>query len=370
MDFAFLKKISLPKLGSVFGRSRSIVGIDIGDASVKVVQLKKDQERAVLETYGELKTDRYLKKSEGMLGGGVLRFIDADIASMISDVISESNVTAKEAVVSIPSTSSFVTLVEFPTADRAEVTKAIPFEARKYIPIPISEVALDWQIIDEGDTAQPGERTKVLLVAVPKEILSKMHRIFEITKVKIKSLEIETFSLVRSLIGHDKSPTAIVNIGAQSSSIVIVDRGVVMLSHTIDRGAHELTTALARGLGITAERAEAFKYEIGLSDRPEDREISSVITPLIELQLSELQRIIASYNRGTERSIEKVYLTGGGSRLKGIIDYTARRFGLETTTPNPFTRVTYPAFMQPILKDVGPSFPVAVGLALREISTK
>ncbi|MBI2055221.1 MAG: type IV pilus assembly protein PilM [Candidatus Sungbacteria bacterium] len=371
MAFDFLKKIGLPRISIPgFSGSKSIVGIDIGVSSVKVVQLRKESERGILETYGELKTAPYLKTGEGGVGGGFLRFLDSDISGLLKDVMRESNITTNKAVVAIPAISSFVTLVQLPTTDRAEVAKAVEFEARKYVPIPISEVSLDWQIIDEGDLApaDAANKTKVLLVAVPKEVVAKYNRVFEEAKLVIKGLEVETFSLVRSLIGHDKSPTALINIGSQSTTIAIVDRGVVMLSHNLDRGSNDLTSALSRGLGITLERANAFKQEIGLSDHPEDKEIASVISPLVEILLSELERIINSYNRTTERRVEKVYLTGGGSRLKGFVDQTAKRLGLETIQPNPFSRVTYPAFMQPILKDLGPTFPVAVGLALREIT--
>ncbi|MBI4134865.1 MAG: type IV pilus assembly protein PilM [Candidatus Sungbacteria bacterium] len=367
----FLKKFGVKGLGlPEIIPSKSVVGIDVGVSSVKVVQLKKDREHALLETYGELKTGPYLKSSEGEIGGGFLRFLDSQIVEMIKDVLRESNVTAREAVAAVPAISSFVTLVQVPSRDRGEVTQAIPFEARKYIPIPISEVALDWQIIDDGDEGAHASKTRVLLVAVPREVVSKFERVFQSAEIRLKSLEIETFSLVRSLIGQDKAVTALVNIGSQSTTVAIVDRGVVMLSHNIERGSNELTNALARGLGITLLRADTFKHEVGISDRPEDREVSSVMTPLIEILFSEIERIVNAYNRSTERKIERINLTGGGSRLKGLVDYTAKRFGIETLHGNPFRRVTYPPFMQPILKDLGPTFSVAVGLALHEITPR
>ena len=374
MDFEFLKKLSLPSFPNfLLGGRRSFVGIDIGFSSVKVVQLRKESERAILETYGELRTAPYLKNVDGNgIGSGFLRFRDSDIIEMLADILREANVTANQAVFAVPSTSSFITVAELPTADRDEVAKAIQFEARRYIPIPISEVLLDWQIIDEGDTAETGPvaKTKVILVAVPKDVIGKFERVAKGANLTLTGLEIETFSMVRSLMANDKTITALINYGSQSSTVTVVDERVVMLSHSIDRGSNELTSALARGLNITLERAEAFKTEVGISERPEDREVASVMSPLIELLFSEIDRILGSYNRKTERRIERVVITGGGSRIKGLIDYTAKRFGLETIQVNPFSRVTYPAFMQPILKDIGPSFATAVGLALRNITPK
>ncbi|MBI2096792.1 MAG: type IV pilus assembly protein PilM [Candidatus Sungbacteria bacterium] len=371
MAFEFIKKLTLPPLPGIFSFSgkRSFVGIDIGFSSVKVVQLRKENERAILETYGELRTSPYLKNVDGNgIGSGFLRFRDSDIIEMLTDILREGNVTTNQAVLAVPSVSSFVTSVELPTKDPDEIARAVPFEARRYIPIPISEIALNWQIIDGGETPEPAAKTKVLLVAVPKDVVNKFERIVKGLNLTLAGLEIETFSLVRSLVGHDKTITALINYGAQSTTVTIVDGGVVMLSHNIDRGSNELTSALARGLGIAPERAEAFKTEVGLSDRPEDREITSVMSPLVEILISEIERILASYNRKTERRIERIILTGGGSRVKGLIDHTAKRFGLETIQVNPFSRVTYPPFMQQILKDIGPSFAVAVGLALRNIT--
>lgn len=371
MAFEFLKRLTLPKVQlSAIGLTQ-IVGIDVGISSVKVVQLKKESEHAVLETYGELKTGPYLKEADGAAGGGFLRFQDSDVAAMLKDVMKESNVTTDRAVIAVPAVSSFVTMVELPSSDPGEIKQAVPFEARKYIPIPISEVLLDWQIIDEGD--QPtgdASKTKVLLVAVPKEVINKFNRVAELAGIHISGLEVETFSLVRSLVGHDKSVTAIVNIGSESTTIAVVDRGVMRLSHNIDRGSDDVSNALARGLGVGQERAVQAKHEIGLSDRPEDRESASVIIPIIELLLAEIERVISAYNRTTERKIERITMSGGGSKLKGLVDYTAKRFGVETIEGNPFRRITYPAFMQPILKDIAPSFGVAVGLALREITPK
>ncbi|OHA01076.1 MAG: hypothetical protein A3H71_02545 [Candidatus Sungbacteria bacterium RIFCSPLOWO2_02_FULL_48_13b] len=372
MNFDFLKKLTPVGLPSFLSLGRkSFVGIDIGFSSVKVVQLRKESERAILETYGELRTEPYLKNIDGGIGSGFLRFRDSDIIEMLTDVVREANVTTNQAVAAIPSISSFVTAIDVPTDNPEEIAKAVPFEARRYIPIPIGEVKLDWQVLESREEGEkPKQKTKVLLVAVPNDVITKMERVITGANLKLSGLEVETFSLVRSLVGRDKTVTALINYGSQSTTVVIVDSGIAMLSHNIDRGSNELSTALGRGLSVTAERADAFKSEIGLSDRPEDREITSVMIPLVEILFAEIERILNLYDRKTERRIERVILTGGGSRLKGIVDYTAKRFGLETIGPNPFTRVTYPPFMQPILKDIGPTFGVAVGLALRNITPK
>lgn len=367
INIPFLKKINIPKLSLFFlgGHVGKVVGVDIGMFSTKVVQLRYESERAILESYGELLNEKYFKQSSGM-GGGFLRYTDKDVAQLIKDVFAESNITSKDAVFSIPAASGFVIKISLPRISPREVASAIPYEARKYIPIPISEVVLDWDIVN----TEQGDSTEVLLVAVPREVVEKYKRIAELAGVNPRALEVETFSLVRSLVGHDPTPTAIVNFGFRSTTLAIVDEAKLRVSHSFDRGANELTKALERGLNVNTERAEAIKRDIGLGERVEDKEINSVMVPFLQTLLGEIERLVDMYNRKSPRKIQKMNLTGGGSELKGLVELCATHFGLEVTRGNPFARVVSPAFMQPILREIGPYFSVAVGLALHEITNR
>ncbi|MBI2640473.1 MAG: type IV pilus assembly protein PilM [Candidatus Sungbacteria bacterium] len=367
VDIPFFKKITFPKfsLGFIFGKPTSVIGIDIGTHSAKVVQLKYESERAILETYGELLTEGYLKSAGG--GGGFLRYLDSDISSLLKDLLRESNVTTKEAVLSVPAEASFITLISFPRISKREIDAAVPYEARKYVPIPAAEVVLDWDIFEsEAET----DTIDVLLVAVPREIVEKYKRVAELAGIHARALEVETFSIVRSLMGTDPTPTAIINLGQTSTTLSLVDRGRVRISHNFSRGSQELTRALERGMNITRERAEEIKRTTGLSERIEEREITSIMAPLVETLFAEIERMIALYNRKAPRKIQKINLTGGGSNLKGIVDYVSGKFGVEVSRGNPFARMVTPAFMQPTLREIGPSFSVAAGLALREITTR
>jgi len=367
MDIAFFKKLKLPQfsLRSLTPKPSRVIGIDIGIHSTKVVQLKYDRGRAILETYGELLNSGYLKSTE-TTGSGFLRYRDNDIATILKDIMREANVSVSDAVISIPASSSFITTIYFPRVSKKEINQAVPYEARKYIPIPISETVLDWDIIEENES----DMIEVLLVAVPKEILQKFKRVAGLAGINPLALEVETLSLVRSLVGQDPLPTAIINLGYLSTTLALVDKGRLRVSHNFGRGSHEFTRVLERGLNISQERAEAIKKEVGLSEKAEEREISSVIIPLLETLITEAERLISVYNRKASRKIQKINLTGGGSHLKGLIEYTAAKFGLEVTRGDPFSRIVTPAFLQPMLREIGPNLSVAVGLALHEITIR
>lgn len=365
----FFKKLSIPKFlfSYLGGKPERVVGIDIGTYSTKVVQLRYEKERAILETYGELINYEYLKKTEIASAFGFLRYSDKDIGNLLKDTLKESNVTARDAIVAIPSGSSFTTVISLPMVPKKEIYRAIPYEARKYIPIPISEVSLDWEIV-ELDTEN--NTYKILIVAVPNEVISKFKRVIENVNIRLRALEIEMFSLIRSLIGHDPTPTAIINLGHLSACMIVTDRAQLRLSRNFTRGSREISRMLEKGLGVSFERADAIKRDVGLSEEMENKEISSVMYPAIETLMNEIERNISLYNRKAARKIQKINLTGGGSNLKGIVEYTSSKFGIEVTRGNPFSRVVSPAFMQPILREIGPSLSVATGLALREITIK
>lgn len=368
-NIPFFKKIKFPTLDIGFGRKKSnFLGIDIGALSVKAVQLREEGGKAVLEQYGELKTANYLKKTgeEIVMGAGFLRFLESDIAIMLKDLIKESNMTASQVIFSIPTPSAFIMSIDFPRLPKEEIESAIPFEAKRYIPIPLTEVSLDWEVIDEEDE----KNLKILLVAVPKEIINKYKRIGELTKLDVLSVEVENFSFNRSLSDRRGSPAAIVQLGAQTTNITVTEKGIIRLSRNIERGSHEITRMLARSLNIDINRAEDFKINVGLSDKPEEKEMVDVMLPIVDSLFREILRIINSYNRSVTEKVEIIKLSGGGANLLGLVDFVTKLSGVETLRASPFSKVVYPAFMQPILRDIGPNFSVAVGLALREIASR
>jgi len=364
MDIPFLKKLSLPEGGLFTHKPANIVGIDIGTFSTKVVQLKYEKERGILETYGELLNESYFAENPG---SSLIHRSDTEIVTVVQEILKEANVTTKEAVFSIPAGSSFITTIQFPHMLESELKEAIPFETRRYIPIPVSEVVLDWEVL--GPT-EDREKLDILLIAVPRETVEKFKRVSEQSGLRMRSLEVETFSLVRSLGAGDLTPTMYINLGHLTSAIAMADKGRLRVSHSFARGSSELTKILSRSLGVTKERAESVKREVGMSEKMEEKEIASVISPFIEVLFLEVERFLSIYNRKAPRTIQKINLTGGGSNLKGIVEYAVSKFGIEVTRGNPFSQVVAPAFMQPTLREIGPGFSVAVGLALHELTSQ
>lgn len=351
---------------------QGIVGIDFGSSSVKAVQLEKKQERAVLKTYGELRTTHYGNAEEGR----AVKLTEEKAVELLNDLLREANVTTTQAVMSIPLRSSFVTLITFPPMTDSELAKAVPLEARRYIPVPISEVIIDWWSIPEGlrlrsrqemDTDKELEHEEVLLVAIHKDVIEKYRALSQKLGLHVRAFEIEVFSTVRSTVERSADPLLVIDLGASTTKMIMVDRGIIRSTHSIDQGAQDLTLAISRSLGISFSRAEALKKEVGLSPKPEHKETVSIIEPLLDSMFTEASGVALDYRRRYNRFMSRVLLTGGGALLNGVVEQAVRRFGVEAERVHAFSKVQYPAFLEPVLKNVGPSFAVASGLALREL---
>lgn len=356
---------------SFFQKENSILGLDIGASSIKAVQLRKEKERAVLETYGEISVAHYA----GVEVGRAAHLIDVKLVEAMEDLLKESQTKAKKAVVSIPLRDSFLTTIHMPRLPDSELAEAVPYEARRFVPIPMGEAVIDWWVLpkesEESAMTSIGSRQKefidILLAAVPTEVLGKYNKIFKDVGLEAVAFEIEVFSLVRSTLRRELRTVMIMDFGAGTTKMVIADAGVVRAAHSIDRGSQELTLALSQSLNLEFDRAEVLKRESGIIKRPETEGIIAVTEPMLDYLLAEGERFLLDWKRKGGKSISKVILSGGGAQLKGIDDSVVKKYGVEVEVANPFSKVIYPAFLEPSLKDIGPAFANAVGLALRDL---
>ena len=363
MEFSeFFKNIK-----ASLGKETNILGIDIGTSSVKIVQLKKEKERAILQTYGELAIGPYAKLKIGQAA----KVSEDAIVEALKDILKEANAKAKTAVVSIPLASSFITVVNLPLSLEADMSEIIKIEARRYIPIPLSEVALDWWILPDVEKSASGNKERkfnqVLLAAIHRDTINVYKNIISRAGLDAKMYEIECFSMIRSCLGRETSPVAILDFGASTTKLAIVDYGIMKATHSISHGSQELTLALSRSLNIDFSRAEEMKREIGLSDLPEHKEVVSTLEPVLEYIFTEADRFIKDFQKKSNRSVGKLILSGGGSLLKGLIDFSIKKFTIEVELADPFSKVEYPVFLSNAVKGVGVNFSIATGLALREL---
>ncbi len=355
----------LSKLFGTGSKSKSVIGVDIGSSSLKVVQLRREGGTAVLETYGELALGPYA----GVEVGQATNLPAAKIAETLNDLLREANVTTKDAGISIPFSRSLLTLVELPRRnDPSEQKTVIELEARKYIPVPVSEVQLDWFVIPEAlsEGAEPSPKVQVLLVAVHNDELTLLEGVVRGSALAATFYEIEIFSTIRSVVDEPVKPVLVLDIGASATKVYVVEHGVVALSHNIPSGGQDVTRTIATSQGITVGNAEIMKKEHGFANEAgtyDHRSIELVFSRIFE----EAKRALAQYENAKGKKISCLVLTGGGGVTKELAAYAKTFFSVEVRIADPFGKTQAPAFMRPVLEAIGPEFAVAVGLALRKL---
>jgi len=361
-------------LGSFFAsKDTSVLGIDLGSSFIKVVQLKKKGGKAILETYGELALGTYAGTD---VGRSTILGVEK-ISEAIKDLLRESNTTTIKSGMSIPISSSFIAFIKLPTVDEKQISNMVPIEARKYIPVPISEVSLDFWPIPKDETTvsefQSGQKvevskdTEVLLVVILNDALSKNKEIQKMASLDTSFSEIEIFSSIRATLEPSLSPQMIIDFGASSTKVFIVERGILRTSHVINRGSQDITLAISKSMGISFEEAEKIKKTQGLLKQANGNSILEVSSITLDYILAEIGRVVLGYNRKSGKKISKILLTGGGSLLKGLEEKASLAFETSVELSNPFSKVEYPAFLEEVLKTAGPEFTVAIGLAIRKL---
>jgi type IV pilus assembly protein PilM len=355
-------------LANLFGnkKSGSVLGVDIGSSSLKVVQLRKDSGRAILETYGELALGPY----GGVEVGQATNLPPEKIKETLQDLMRESNVTTNDAGVSIPFSHSLLSLVELPWREnQAEQKTVIELEARKYIPVPVTEVQLDWFIVPTPlpEGAAPPSKVEVLLVAVQNDELASLQTVIRGANLSATFYEIEIFSTIRSVVDEPTKPVMVIDIGASATKVYVVEHGIVALSHNIPQGGQDVTRTIASAQDFSLEKAEAMKKEHGFITVKEQGYDPKIIELVFSRIFDEARRVLTQYETEHEKSIASIVLTGGGGVTKDLISFARTFFSVEIVLADPFGKVEAPAFLRPVLQEIGPEFAVAVGLALRKL---
>ena len=367
---------SLSNIFSSENKNSSVLGIDIGSSAIKVVQLKKKNGKAVLETYGAIALGPYGNSDIG----SVTNLPTDGIVQALLDVMKESNVTIRRGAIAIPSSSSLIFTMSIPdkiTEDK--FPSVIPIEARKYIPVPITEVSLDWFVLPrdidstENNIMNPSStpvihdsKTEVLVVAIHNDILSRYQEILQKTELHSDSFEVEIFSNIRASFTHDLAPVLLMDFGASKTKLSIIEEGVVHVFHVVNRGGGDITKNIASSLGISFTDAEKLKREVGL-DINSNPTVGDIVRLSMDYILADTNNVVFAYQKKYNKNISKVILTGGGSLVKGLMDRAVSNFNTEVVYSDPFSKTEAPAFLEPILKISGPEFSVAVGLALRQL---
>jgi len=357
------------------GDGKSAVGIDIGSSAIKVVEIKKRKGKAMLETYGSISLGSFADVEVGRTTNLPIE----KIVEALKEVLKQSGVTTTSSAFSIAVQSSLIFTILLPAQIKEnEVASVVSTEARKYIPLPITEVSLDYFILPHKESSfeevnnkelpsSLPRKTEVLVVVIQNDAISKYKSIVSQCNLEAGFFEIEIFSSIRANFEHELSLVLLMDFGARSTKLSLVEFGMVKSHHTVNRGGSDISTSIATSLDIPFFEAEEMKKEFGLFENSTQKDLPSTIKSHIDYIFSETNNVLLAHQRKYNRTISKVLLTGGGALLKGLKEVASNNFKAEIEIGHPFSKVGAPEFLEKVLKTTGPEFGVALGLALRKL---
>lgn len=348
-----------------FFKQDIFLGIDIGTTSIKLVELQKTKERMELTNYGILEKYGHLERINDAIQTNSFKLLEESTALLLKQLIDKSKTGDRKTYMALPSFSGFISIMEIPEMSDKELAKAVNFQAGQYIPMPLQETTLDWQIIEKING-----KIIILLMAVPTDIVKRYVKSAELAKINLKGLELETVAIARLLGKKEKGAVALVDIGGRSTSINIMDKGALRISHNVDTAGGDFTQVISSGLGINPLRAEELKRSYGLNIQAHGEvKITNLLMPLLDVIKRETEKAINNYFLITKKKIEKVILTGGGSNLQGLEDYYSKQLALPVIKGDPFSwgLISYNPNLSPIIKDIGPSLTSACAVVFKDI---
>lgn len=338
-----------------------VFGVDLSDLSVKIMQLEKSGGVEKVRSYAVADIPA------GNIEDG--KIIDKEkVAAIIKEAVKKAGpekIKGNKIICSLPESKAFLRIVSIPKMDKEEAKEAIKWEMEANIPLPIDQVYFDWQFLETDNT----QKQNVLTAAVSRDIVDDFMDVLKKAGLEVYGLEVESIASARSLVpweSKEEGGTLIVDLGAQRTSFIMVEKGVPNFTSSIPFSSESMNDAISKGLNIDLAEAERTKISHGIEDG-KDNPIFNVIKSLLENLVQEIERTLDFYaGMSKENSaVEKVILCGGGSNLKGLVAYLAERLKKKVELGDPWINLKMGKSVPIISKENTDRYSTAIGLALR-----
>ncbi len=357
------------------------VGLDIGTDHVRAAQIRTLATGPALTGYGMVNVP---------LGAVVEgEIVDPDaVASAIRDLWRHSNIRSKEVAIGVSNQKVVVRLVDLPFMERAELAGAIQYQAQDYIPIPVEDAILDFQIIGDYMTPADEHMMEVLLVAAQRDMVDSAVRAVEASGLKLVQIDVTSFAIVRALMGAAQSvlpdeeageAVGVIHVSSGITNIAVVERGIPRFTRVSALAGSQFTQAIANILNLTFDEAEDLKLRVGLPDitgeaaaeiAGVDPQVVSEVHGALEREvnkfIAEVRRSLDYYlTQATQvRTIRRIHLTGSGSQLANMASYLEKGLQAEVVTADPLAHVQVAGSAQQAVSADRMGCAAAIGLAL------
>jgi type IV pilus assembly protein PilM len=344
---------------SLFYKSKPLFGIDIGNGSVKIAQVDATTKKAHLQAYGTVFFD-----PKAIQNGIIVNFdiLQKAIQDLLNDHLTGS-VTSHSVAASLPVLHSFTRIVNLPPLEGKDVFEAVRTEAEQYIPIPINDLYLDYQVVEKSVDVHD-----YLVAAVPKKVADSYLELFNRLQLQLVCLEPSILSVARIVQHAEVSniPTLVIDAGSNTTDLIIFNKSSVRVTGTIKFGGETLTQAITEKFSIPYEEAARMKGTHGLDPGPEQGKMVSALAKSMQFLTAEINKIIRYYeerDKNQQAKVEQIIILGGGANLPGISTYLTSELRIPTRLADIWQN-TNPYHISPPSSSESIKYATAAGLAI------
>lgn len=335
----------------------SVLGLDIGSKSIKLVQLSREGDSWRLVAAGVTATPASLDAGDAEA---------AIIAQAVKKLVADTKATSTKVNLSLAENKVFTRFVRLPYLTDQEVDAAISWQAEPNIPIPVESASIDHQVIGRiAPSANKPGSTEVLLIAAPKALVGKYVKIAQLAGLETQRVETGMLALSRS-VAPPSGTVVIVDVGGTYSSIAVVRNGQLILTHFTTGGGDVFTKAVATGLGVSVAQAEEYKKAYGLSAGQVEGKVTGALLPVLGALSDEIKKTIQFYKTETadESLPAATILSGGVAGLPEIASFLAKSLKMEVVIGDPLAALAKDENITKSLGGYAPLYGIAIGLAM------
>ncbi len=349
----------------------SAFGLDLSDLSIKLALLKKSSGKISLASFGREEIE------EGIIESGAIKK-EQELILLIKEAVAKARgerIKTKYCVVSLPETESYIRVIQLPKIKKEEISEAIKWELEANIPVAISDVYYDWQLV--GGQNNLSSYYEILIGALPKALVDPYLLVIKKAGLCPLAFEIESIATARSLVKEGINESImIVDMGAKRTSVIVYAGGAVCLTTSLAISNNLLIDDIAKALKITFAKAKTAKFKIGLDPAKEKGKVAQAMEPRLMELASEINKYL-DYCQTTQLAkgmsglqISKILLCGGGANLKGLAAFLSSQIKIKIEIGNPWINIfgDAPDKVPELPFDESLSYATALGLALRGVS--
>ncbi len=337
-----------------------ILGIDIGHGSIKLVLVGKDANGVIsLESIGETKSPAIDEKNINDS-----KYFN-ELANALKSLLGDLKIKNKQVVASLSENEVISRLVRLPPMKDNEIMDALKFEAETFVPYPLDEVSIDYEVIEKDDAG----RLSVFVIAARNDLIQSYVKLFKSLNLELVALESPSVAYKRVVSHGVKTVEMVVvlDLGEKYTDIFNINHGNTYFARSLPIGGESLTRAISLGLGLDMNSAEEYKKAYGIKETELEGKIRAAALPVFNSITDEVRKAMTLFSEDNAgKSVELLVLSGGGANLPGMAEELTRVLGVEVQVVQPFVNIDITKINVPFnLNTDGCRFGLAVGLSLR-----